>query len=83
MTSLFQSIGSSGIKPTMVVMGIKNTHQPTNFWIPETIEDRTMSFVCYIGFWIFILYGIKANIMGHKTSMIIGFYNWTVFINFI
>ena len=36
------------IKPTVMLLSKKNTHQPSNFWISESIESRAIAFVLYI-----------------------------------
>ena len=61
------------IKPTVMLLSKKNTHQPSNFWISESIESRAIAFVLYIVFWIFILNGLETHKMGHPTSIKIGF----------
>lgn len=73
MASLF-SYSNSKIEPTNILMGLKNTHRSSSFWIPETIERRAMSIVIYISLWIFILYGMKSNKVGHSLSVKIGFF---------
>ena len=61
------------IKPTVMLLSKKNTHQPSNFWISESIESRALAFILYIVFWIFILNGLETHKIGHPTSIKIGF----------
>jgi len=71
--SLLQTTNSSGIKPSVIIMGVDNTHQPSNFWVSESITHRLLSFVTYIFIWLFILHGMKAHKVGHSLSVKIGF----------
>ena len=64
---------STEIKPTVMLLSKKNTHQPSNFWISESIESRALAFVLYIVFWVFILIGLETHKIGHPTSIKIGF----------
>ena len=71
--SLLQSASSSGIKPSVIVMGLDNTHQPSNFWVSESLTHRLFAFVLYTFAWLFILHGMKAHKVGHSLSIKIGF----------
>ena len=71
--SLLESTENTKIKPSVIVLGLDNTHQPSEFWIPETINQRALSFAFYILFWFFILYGMKARDTGNQTSIKFGF----------
>jgi len=73
MSSFFDSISNSGLKETVTIMGLKNKHQPSKFWIPESAMERAMSFIVYIMIWIYVLYGVNVYYRGHKISMVIGF----------
>ncbi len=64
---------STTIKPTVMLLSKKNVHQPSNFWISESIENRALAFVFYILFWVFILIGLETHKIGHPTSTKIGF----------
>jgi hypothetical protein len=73
MSFLIDSINTDNIKKSVIVLGLENKHQPSEFWIPETLIKRFLSFAIYIVFWFFILYGMKAIETGHNTSIKIGF----------
>jgi len=45
------------IKPTVMLLSKKNTHQPSNFWISESIESRALAFV----FLLLIVYDYLFN----------------------
>jgi hypothetical protein len=64
---------STEIKPTIMLLSKKNTHQPSNFWISESIESRALAFVLYIVFWVFILIGLETHKIGLPASIKIGF----------
>ena len=66
-------ISNSKIKPTVMLLSKKNTHQPSNFWISESIENRALAFVFYILFWFFILIGLETHKIGHPMCTKIGF----------
>ena len=72
MTSLFNSYIGSDIEPTVMLIGPENK-SPSSFWILETIETRVLSFFLYIGFWIFILYGMETYKLGQANSIKLGF----------
>ncbi|GAG08031.1 unnamed protein product, partial [marine sediment metagenome] len=46
--SLLESTENTKIKPSVIVLGLDNTHQPSEFWIPETLNQRVLSFAIYI-----------------------------------
>ena len=71
--SLLESTENTKIKPSIIVLGLDNTHQPSDFWISETLNQRILSFGVYILFWFFILYGMKAQDTGNQTCIKIGF----------
>lgn len=71
--SLLESTENTNIKPSVIVLGLDNMHQPSDFWIPETLNQRVLSFGIYILFWVFILYGMKARDSGNQTCIKIGF----------
>ena len=48
--SLLESDENTKIKPSVIVLGLDNTHQPSEFWIPETINQRALSFAFYINY---------------------------------
>jgi hypothetical protein len=73
MTTFFHSYLNTTIEPTAVLISQKNPHQPSNFWISESIENRALSFFIYIGFWVFILHGLETHSVGHPISIKIGF----------
>ncbi len=73
MLPFFDSISNSGLKQTILLMGLKNQHQPSKFWITESVTERAMSFIVYIIVWIYVLYGVNVYYRGHKISMVIGF----------
>lgn len=73
MTTFFSSYTSSDIEPTAMLISTKNIHQPSNFWIPESIEMRALSFLLYVGFWIFILHGMETHKIGHPICIKLGF----------
>ena len=73
MVPFFESISNSGLKETVLLMGLKNKHQPSKFWISESMIERAMSFILYILIWIYVLYGVNVYYRGHKISMVIGF----------
>jgi hypothetical protein len=73
MATIFHTYQNTTIEPTALLIGIDNKHQPSNFWIEESVEVRILSMVIYTVFWIFITYGLKAYEVGHKPSMYIGF----------
>ncbi len=73
MTSLFHSYTSSNIEPTAMLISNKNIHQPSNYWISESLYSRVFSFILYIVFWIFILHGMETHAVGNTNSIFIGF----------
>ena len=72
MTSFFNSYTGSDIEPTVVLISTKNK-SPSSFWIIESIETRALSFLLYIGFWIFILHGMETYKVGYPFSIKLGF----------
>ena len=48
--SLLGSTENTKIKPSVIVLSLDNTHQPSEFWIPETLNQRVLSFAIYILF---------------------------------
>ena len=72
MTSFFNSYTGSDIEPTVVLISAKNK-SPSSFWILESIDTRVLSFLLYIVFWIFILYGMETYKVGYPTSIKLGF----------
>lgn len=75
MTSLFSSYNPynyNSIEPTVMLISHKNK-SPSSFWITESIESRTLTFLIYIGFWIFILYGLETYKLGQPISVKLGF----------
>jgi len=73
MSTFFNSYITTDIEPTAMLLSRRNTHQPSNFWIPESLTSRVFSFVAYIGFWIFILHGMETHKVGHASCIVIGF----------
>ena len=72
MTSFFNSYTGIDIEPTVMLISPKN-NSPGAFWIIESIESRVLSFLLYIGFWIFILHGMETYKVGHPFSIKLGF----------
>jgi len=74
MTSLFTSYNpyDFNIEPTVMLISPKNK-SPSSFWVQESIEIRALSFFLYIGFWIFILYGMQTSKLGYSSSIKLGF----------
>ena len=75
MTSLFSSYNpysSNSIEPTVMLISPKN-RSPSSFWITESVESRALAFFIYIGFWIFILYGLETYKLGQPISVKLGF----------
>jgi len=72
MTSFFNSYTGSDIEPAVVLISPKNK-STSNFWIIESIETRVLSFLLYIGFWIFILLGMDTYKVGYPFSIKLGF----------
>ena len=67
------ALKTNNIKPTVMLLSKKNTHQPSNFWISDSVENRALAFVFYILFWFFIFIGLEIHKIGHPTSIKIGF----------
>ena len=75
MTSLFSSYNPynyNNIEPTVMLISPKNK-SPSSFWIIESVESRALTFFIYIGFWIFILYGLETYKLGQSISVKLGF----------
>ena len=49
--SLLESTENTKIKPSVIVLGLDNTHQRSEFWIQESLNQRVLSFAVYILFW--------------------------------
>ena len=59
--------------PGVMLISPKNK-SPSDFWINESIYARILSFLVYIGFWIFILHGMMKWVPGgYPISIKIGF----------
>jgi hypothetical protein len=73
MTSFFNSYIGSDMEPSVILISPKNK-SPSDFWINESIYARILSFLVYIGFWIFILHGMmKWAPGGYPINIKIGF----------
>ena len=73
MTSFYNNITGRDIEPSVILISAKNK-SPSDFWINETIYDRLLSFLIYIGFWIFILHGMMRWKLGrYPINIKIGF----------
>jgi len=78
MTSFYDSYIKSDIEPSVILISAENK-TPSDFWINETIYARILSFIVYIGFWIFILHGMMKWAPGEypiniKVGFSVGFF---------
>ena len=61
------------IKESVLLMGVKNTHQPSKFWVDEGIFSRVLFIVFYIGIWTFVLFSVSTYKVTNKISVSMGF----------
>ena len=61
------------IDESVLLMGVKNTHQPSKFWVSEGTFSRVLFIIFYVSIWAFVLFSISTHKVANKTSIVLGF----------
>ena len=73
MTTTQQQVGEGPIRESVLLMGVKNSHQPSKFWVEESGYSRVLFGLFYIGAWAFVLFSISKKNAAPRSSIVIGF----------
>lgn len=61
------------VQDTVLLMSVDNKFEPSEFWVPEKMIHRILTFVFYILIWVFFIFVFNSNTKFNKKIISVGF----------